>query len=305
MNTKILYILVAVIAVVMSGCGDKSKSIVGKPTITVSLEPQKYFLDKIVGDKIQVECLLKNGANPENYEPAMSDLMTLQRSVAYLKMGNVGFEQVLVDKLAQNDESLLVYDSSHGIDFIMGTHDCCEHQHHNHEHGDESVEGHNHALSADPHTWTSVINAKIIARNMLDVVLDVDSANTDYYNANYNSLIASLDSLDNYASAKLAPHKGEAFLVWHPSLSYFARDYGLEQISVGQIGKELSAQQLQTQIDNARNHNAHVFFFQKEFDSQQASVLNKQIGAKMININPLSYEWETEIRRVIDAIASK
>lgn len=305
MKMKYIYIFVIIMAVAMSGCGDRSASTTHKPTITVSLEPQKYFLDKIVGDKIQVECLLKNGANPENYEPAMNDLITLQRSVAYLKMGNVGFEQVLVDKLAQNNKSLKVYDSSQGIDFIMGTHDCCEHQNHNHEHGEECVEEHHHASSADPHTWTSVANAKIIARNMLDVVLNIDSVNADYYNENYNRLVASLDSLNSYALAKLASHKGEAFLVWHPSLSYFARDYDLEQITIGQIGKELSAKQLQEQIDDARRHNARVFFFQKEFDSQQASVLNDQIGAEMITINPLSYEWETEIRRIIDAIASK
>ena len=305
MKIKFLCILVAVMAIVVSGCGDKSVSAIDKPTITVSLEPQKYFLDKIVGGKIQVECLLKNGTNPENYEPAMNDLITLQRSVAYIKMGNVGFEQVLVDKLAQNNKSLPVYNSSQGVNFIMGTHDCCEHHKHNHEHGDECGEEHSHASSADPHTWTSVVNAKIIVRNMLEVVLEVDSVNADYYYENYNKLVASLDSLDNYATVKLASHKGDAFLVWHPSLSYFARDYNLEQITIGQIGKELSAKQLQEQIDDACSHNAKVFFFQKEFDSQQASVLNDQIGAEMIIINPLSYEWETEIRRIIDAIASK
>lgn len=305
MKTKLIYVFVAVVAVVMSGCGDKSASTTEEPTITVSLEPQKYFLDKIVGDKMRVECLLKNGANPENYEPAMNDLIVLQRSVAFIKMGNVGFEQVLVDKLAQNNKSLPVYDSSHGIDFIMGTHDCCEHHNHNHEHAEECGEGHHHASSADPHTWTSVKNAKIIARNMLDVVLEIDSVNADYYNENYIRLAASLDSLDNYALSMLASHNGDAFLVWHPSLSYFARDYGLEQITIGQIGKELSAKQLQEQIDDARSHDARVFFFQKEFDSQQASVLNSQIGAEMITINPLNYEWETEIRRIIDAIASK
>ncbi len=303
MKIKFLCILVAVMAIVVSGCSSESASAIDKPMITVSLEPQKYFLDKIVGDKIQVECLLKNGTNPENYEPAINDLMTLERSVAYVKMGNVGFEQVLVDKLAQNNKSLTVYNSSQGLNFIMGTHDCCEH-HHDHAHSHHDAHHHQEAM-ADPHTWTSVKNAKVIARNMLDVVVEIDSVNKNYYNDNYNKLMIALDSLDNYATEKLAPHKGEAFLVWHPSLSYFARDYGLEQITVGQIGKELSAKQLQEQIDDARRHNAKVFFFQKEFDSQQASVLNEQIGATMITINPLSYDWETEIRRIIDAIASK
>lgn len=304
MKRKVYLLFFVAMTLLLQGCGGAEKNS-GKATIVVSLEPQKYFLDKIVGDKMSVICLLKNGANPENYEPSMNDLMTLERSVGYIKMGNVGFEQVLVEKLAQNNKSLMVYDSSQGIDFIMGTHDCCEHDHgHFHEHSQDEEE-HNHVATADPHTWTSVKNAKVIAHNMLDVVVAIDSMNKEFYQANYDKLSDSLDSLDSYAATKLASSQGEAFLVWHPSLSYFARDYGLEQITIGQIGKELSAKQLQEQIYNARNHNARVFFFQKEFDSQQASVLNDQIGATMITINPLSYEWEAEIRRIVDAIASK
>lgn len=295
MKIKHLYIFVIVVAWFLCGCGNRPIKD-AKPVITVSLEPQKYFLDKIVGDKMQVECLLKNGANPESYEPAMNDFVMLERSVAYLKMGNMAFENSIVGKLKQNNNSLVIFDTSRGVEFIMGTHDCCEH-HHNHSH--------HHEKSADPHSWTSVKNAKVIARNMLEAVLEVDSANTDYYRKNYENLIAQLDSLDCYASERLISHRGEAFLVWHPSLSYFARDYGLEQITIGQIGKELSARQLQEQIEKANAYGAKVFFFQQEFDSRQASVVNDQIGAEMITINPLNYEWETEIRRIIDAIASK
>lgn len=295
MKIKIFFCLLSLIAILTQGCSNNGSSN-DKKTITVSLEPQKYFLDKIVGDKIEVNCLLKSSSNPESYEPSMNDLLTLEKSMAYIKMGNVGFEQSLVDKIKQNSKEITIFDSSHGIEPILGTHDCCHHHEHNHAHHNEA--------SADPHTWTSIKNAKIIARNMFDVVVKIDSINKDFYKSNYDKLISSLDSLDAYATQKLAPHKGEAFLVWHPSLSYFARDYNLEQITLGQIGKELSAKQLQEQIDNARKHKASTFFFQKEYDSQQANVLNEQIGAKITTINPLSYEWEKEIRHIIDAIAS-
>lgn len=292
MKKYLLLCFVICVALFTQSCGSKG---VQKLTITVSLEPQKYFLDKIVGDKIQVECLLANGANPENYEPSMENLMQIERSAAYIKMGNVGFEQVLVDKLKQNNSSLKVYDASKGIEGITGTHDCCEHHGHHHHHD----------ASVDPHTWTSVKNAKIIAKNMYDVVLAVDEANKDFYKANYDKLVASLDSLDEYATKKLANVENRSFLVWHPSLSYFARDYGLNQITIGQIGKELSPIQLQEKINKARNSNAKIFFFQKEYDSRQASVLNEEVGTTMITINPLSYEWEDEIRRIVDEIATK
>ncbi|MBR5332087.1 MAG: zinc ABC transporter substrate-binding protein [Muribaculaceae bacterium] len=299
MKKYLVICCIACIALLVQGCGAKSSSETSHPIITVSLQPQKYFLEKIVGDKVEVQCLLANGANPESYEPSMNNLVQLEKSVAYIKMGNVGFEQVLVEKLQQNNKGLNVYDASEGIDMILGTHDCCGHHDHDHAHH------HEHGSSADPHTWTSVKNAKVIANNMYNVVVAIDSINRDFYQANYDALMTSLDSLDAYATNALASHRGVSFLVWHPSLSYFARDFDLEQITIGQIGKELSAKQLQEKIDEAREHKAQVFFFQKEFDSQQASMLSEQIGATMITINPLSYDWETEIRRIVDAIASK
>ena len=292
MKIKIL-LMINIVALALIGCNKPSGN-VDNSIVVVSLQPQKYFLDKLVGDKIKVECLLENGANPESYEPSMNDLMMLEKSVAYFKMGNVGFEQILVDRLKQNNKTLNICDVSQGIDLIVGTHECCEHHH-----------GHKHSMSVDPHTWTSVKNAKIIVRNMYDEIVRIDTLNKELYKKNYDCLVASLDSLDNYALNKLADCSGCSFLVWHPSLSYFARDYGLEQMTMGQVGKELSAKQLHDQIDKAKKHNAKVFFFQREFDSRQASVLNEQIGAKMVTINPLNYEWEAEIRCIIDAISSK
>jgi zinc transport system substrate-binding protein len=48
-----------------------------------------------------------------------------------------------------------------------------------------------------------------------------------------------------------------------------------------------------------------VFFYQKEFDSRQAEVVNEQIGAEMVIINPLNYRWNHEMLIIADAIASK
>ena len=145
----------------------------------------------------------------------------------------------------------------------------------------------------------------IMAKNMCDAMIEVDKKNAVYYTKNYKHFVSELDSLDARLTSMLAPKKGTAFLVWHPSLSYFARDYGLLQISVGQEGKEASVQQLQSKIDEAKAHNAGVFFYQKEFDSRQAEVVNEQIGAEMVIINPLNYQWNHEMLIIADAIASK
>lgn len=259
--------------------------------VTVSIDPQKYLLEQITGDRVEVRCLLSGSANPETYDPTVTHLMNLRKSLGYLRMGNIGFEAALLDKIRQANPELPIYNTSAGVELITGTHS------HSHD-------GVTHS-EADPHTWSSVKNAKIIVKNMLDAMIEIDPDNKAYYLKNYNRYAAHLDSLDNAITAKLAPVTGSAFMVWHPSLSYFARDYGLEQIVVGNAEhKDISANQLKKTIDHAREHGADVFFTQKDFDSRQVNAVNDEIGAWEVSINPMAYDWESEITSIANALTN-
>lgn len=255
--------------------------------VTVSIEPQKYLLEQITGDRVEVRCLLSNGSNPETYDPTVTHLLNLQKSMGYLRMGHIGFEAALLDKIKQSNPDLPIYNTSEGITPITGTH---------------SHDGVTHT-DIDPHTWTSVKNAKIISKNMLDAMVEIDPANKNYYQRNYERFSHRLDSLDQVITARLAPKRGSAFMVWHPSLSYFARDYGLEQIVVGNAEhKDMSISDLKEIIDHAKEHGANVFFYQKDFDSRQVEAINTHTDAREININPLAYDWEKEITEIADAL---
>ncbi len=278
-------LIVAALGLFLRSCTSASTS---KPTITVSIQPQKYMLEKIVGDKWEIKCLLSNGANPESYDPSLTHLLNLENSKAYFRIGNVAFESAIINKVQNNNPGLKLFDNSEGISLIRGTH----------SHGD--VE---HASDIDPHTWTSVKNAKTIASNMYKAVVDLDPENKAYYSRNFKNFLSSLDSLDREISQQLQPYRGSAFVVWHPSLSYFARDYGLEQISLSPEGKEASVKMMQSTIDKAIDRDVKTLFFQKDIDSRQAQVANEQIKAEIVNINPLNYEWDKEMRSIANAIS--
>ena len=139
---------------------------------------------------------------------------------------------------------------------------------------------------------------------MLNAMVEIDPANKGYYQRNYDRFANHLDSLDNAIAEKLKAHSGEAFMVWHPSLSYFARDYNLEQIPAGNSdNKEIAISTLKEAIDHASDHGAKVFFYQKDFDSRQAESMVEQLEIRKVSINPLAYEWEDEIVSIADAIA--
>lgn len=287
-----LMVAVAIVVFVV-GCADPAARKI--PVVSVSIEPQRWLLEQIVGDKMEVRSLMGNGGNPEHYEPTFSHLANLEKSVAYFQVGNLGFESAIMEKVQANNPDLPIYCVSDSIRMILDTH--------HHDHHKDSEE----CFAYDPHTWSSVKNAKIMAANMLRGMKEVDADNAAYYTRNFITLSHKLDSLDLRLTEKLAPVCGGSFIVWHPSLSYFARDYGLTQLALGMENKELSAEETRSLIDRARSAGTTVFFIQKDFDRSQAVAITDGLGSdiKLISINPLAYEWADEIQVVADAIAGK
>lgn len=257
------------------------------PVITVSIEPQRWLLEQIVGDRFEVQCLMSRGGNPESYEPAFSHLSDLERSKCYMRMGNLGFENAIVERISANMPELPIINTSESIELIVDDH------------------GHDHGV--DPHVWSSVRNAKTIAGNMLRAVNELDSENKEAYTANYARLLERLDSIDSVCATLLSgADVGRSFVVWHPSLSYFARDYGLRQISVGIEGKEMSVGDTREIIGKINSDSAKVFLVQKDYDTSKAGVISEGITSMRVEtINPLNYEWDAEIVQTARAIAGK
>lgn len=272
-------------AVVSVACGSHD----GGNVLVVSVEPQRAILEEIVGDRFEVVTVLTPGSNPETFEPTMATRKVIDRARAFFTTGHLPFEDALTESIP---DDVTVYDTSKGIEAVYGTH--------GHDHGHED---NHHGDGADPHVWTSVRNARTIAGNMLEGIIDIDPGYADYYRERYTALDHRLDSLDKALTARFDTLNTRAFAVWHPSLSYLARDYGLEQISVGFENKEMPARQLARVLDEAHHHDVRVFFFQKEYDSRQAETLNNEMGTRLVIINPLAYDWESEIERIAGELA--
>lgn len=283
-------------------CACTKEAAKGDPV--VSVEPQRALLQEIVGDRHNVISLLANGANPETFDPTLKTRMALDDAMVYFTTGLLPFEE----RLADGTETEVV-DCSQGIELIYGTHG---HSHgHGDDHGDADGDDHGdagHAQTgrmADPHIWASVRNARIMARTMTEGMCRLEPQDSAYYRANFRRMDARLDSLDRVFAAKLAGLDVDqrAFAVWHPSLSYFARDYGLQQISVGFENKEVSPAHIAHVTEEAREHNVRLLFFQAEFDSRQAEALNRAVGTKMLTINPMAYNWSAELDKITNALA--
>lgn len=262
-----------------------------KPVIAVSIEPQRQILESLAGDEYEIVSVLSKGANPETFEPSMSQRAATARSAAFISIGAFPFEKTITESLSKDQKH---FDSSESIKKIYGTHS------HGHSHTDS---GHDHDGDPDPHVWSSTGNARIIASNMAAALAELNPANKAVYASRLDSLDRIIVALDDTITSRIEKSGCRAFAIWHPSLSYFARDYGLHQISVGQESKEISPRRLREIIDDAKADSVRVFFFQKEFDSRQAAGINSKIGSRLIVIDPLAYDWMSQLSFIADELS--
>lgn len=255
------------------------------PVLTVSIEPQRKMLEELADGRFRVVTLLGAGADPENYEPTMSQRVAISESAALFTVGHLPFEPLLASSAG---DGTMVVDTSCGIEAVNGTHV------HRHEGSHDD---------ADPHVWTSLRNGKVIASNMLRALEKLDPEHAGEYRGRYEKMAHRLDSLDTAVGETLGNSGAHAFAIWHPSLSYFARDYGLHQIAMGQESRELSPGTMKEIITEARADSVRVFFSQKAYDTRQAAGISREIGARMVVIDPMAYDWETEIMQAANALA--
>ena len=280
---RLLPILTLFICFACGNTAQKSE----KAIITVTIEPLRYFTEAIAGENYQVVSMVPKGSSPESYDPTPQQLVNLSKSQAYFRIGHIGFEQAWMKKLEANCPDMKIYDTSKGIDLIRDK---------GHWHGNHFHEG-----GVEPHIWNSTQNALIIADNIYQALCELDSTHQADYKNRLDRLKQSIQQTDA-ETRKLLENADSTFLIYHPALSYFARDYGLKQISIEEGGKEPSPAQLKKLIETCRNENVHTIFVQQEFDQRNAQLIAHELGIDIVSINPLNYDWTEEMLQTAKAL---
>ena len=291
---RFLYLII--LCVILAGCkgtpqkqADSGKaSGTEKPavtvTVTVTISPYKYFVDQIAKGKVDVNVMVSNGNNPETYEPYAQQMMELSKSALYLKVGSIGFEQTWMKKLQDNAPDMKVIDTSVGIK-------------------PAKTPGGN----IDPHVWMSCSNARIIASNILKALSELEPKNKAFFEKNYQSLLSIIDKRDSTIkeSFKKDPDLVRKFVIYHPILTYFARDYQLEQLAIEEEGREPSAAQLKSLIERARKEKIKFCLIQAEFANRNTTTFINESHTKPMNINPLQGDWNWAMQEAAAAVQGK
>lgn len=261
--------------------------------VSVSILPQKYFVDQIAGDLVQVNVLVPPGSSPHNYEVLPSQMKDLSKSKVWLQIGLLTFEDAWKEKFAEINKGLSIVNCSESIVPLAGSE--CE---------DEGGE-HDHSGAYDPHVWLAPEEVKTISKNILNALKSSLPENAAIFEENYARFAAKIDSVSAQIERQLAPLQNRNILIFHPALGYYARQFKLTQIPLELDGKEPSPKHMKEIVDLAREQNIHVVFIQKEFDSENALQLAHEIGGEVMIIDPLEYNWEKQLLDITGKIAAQ
>ena len=263
------YVVLMVTAGTLFSCSSAKNDNANK--ITVSIEPLRYLTEQIVGDRFEVVTMVPKGSSPETYEPTARQMADLSESILYIKVGELGFERTWMPRLTSNAPHITVVNSSEGITSHIGD---------------------------DPHSWMSARNAIIMAHNIYEAVKRIDVKDSVFFRQRLDSLCSVIHATDKYIRQTTAQAHCKSFIIYHPALTYFASDYGLEQLALEEHGREPSAAELEQIISTARAKGVKTMFVQREFANRNVDIITNTIGARKVEINPLGYDWNKEMRRI-------
>jgi len=279
----VLIAVAALLFVNMASCSAAAPAReANKIGVAVTVLPQREFVERVGGDKVDITVMVPPGASPHTYEVTPAQMVQLSRARIYCKVGSpIEFELSWLDKLLAQNKDILVVDCSRGIDLIKSD--------------DPDEPG------LDPHIWTSPRNARIMVQNICTGLVQADPQNRQYYEDNRDSYLKELDGLDAELGAMLKSTGSRTFIVYHPAWGYFARDYGLHQLGIEQEGKEPKAAYMSRLINEARSQNIKVIFVSPEFDSRNAEAIAREIGGRVVIIDPLAGNYLVNMRKVAAA----
>lgn len=255
-----------------------------KPTISVSILPQKYFAERIAKDFAEINVMIPPGMNPATCDLNSGQLKKLYDSDICFAVGYLPFETTHLYPVLKNKPEILLVRHSDGLDLIEGS---CGHPH-----------AHSHK-SVDPHIWLSPAYAKHISRQILEILSRKYPDKKEFFKANYKELEKDINLFAQEAEKVLSAKKGKSFLIYHPALTYFAHDYGMEQISIENEGKEPNPTHLKNLIDEARKKGISIVFIQKQFDIQNAEAIARSTNSKIVPIDPLNENWLEEMNHLL------
>lgn len=272
----------------------------GKIAVLVSVLPQRFFVEKIAGEQVEVTVLIPPGASPAAYEISPSDMRQVSEADVWFTIG-LQREVTWIPEFSSLNERLRIVSTIEDVQrlpigryAIPGEHTAHEHERdHDHDHG-----------SVDPHVWLSPELVSLQAVVICEALCETDPLNSDIFSDNLALFLEEISDLQNEIHEMIDPFAGEGFMVFHPAWGYFADEFDLIQVPIEISGSEPSPAELARLVDFGRSSSVKVVFVSPQFSESSAETIAGELNASVIFIDPLASNWAENLSFVAGELAA-
>jgi zinc transport system substrate-binding protein len=249
----------------------------GAVNVVATIFPPYDFVREIGGGKVNLTMLLPPGTESHSFEPSPRDIISIQNSDVFIYNG--GESDAWVDRILSSIDM-----SGKRIIRLMDCVEVVEEEIVEGMEEEEESEGEEEEAEYDEHVWTSPVNAKLIVREISDVLCEVDSTNAAIYRDNTSSYLKKLDDLDRAFRETVGGglRKTLVFGDRFP-FRYFADAYGLSYFAAFpgcSTETECSAATIAFLIDKVREEKIPVVFHIELSNEKITDTICEETGAK-------------------------
>lgn len=263
------FLFLSVLTLLLSSIYQAPKAPSDKIQVSASFYPLYFFSQEIGRDKVEVANITPAGIEPHEYEPTARDIAKIEKS--QLLVLNGGGLESWGDDIKQNigpKTAIIVMAEQELVDQQM-------------------VEG--GEVTVDPHIWLSPLLAKKMVDKITRGFVQVDPANSAFYQANAMILKNKLDNLDADFKTGLVQCLQKNIITSHAAFGYLAVAYGFSQVSISGLSPEAepSLQELIEMVEFAKANKIKYIFFENLVSPKLSQTLADEVGAKTLVLNPL------------------
>jgi len=247
------------------------------PVIAMSVLPIAGVVDRLLPPgAAEVRVLVPAGASPHSFEPGIELLTLVQRADLVLEIGHPAFrwEAGWLDGLLAGT----------GASRVRLSEGCA-------------------SLEDDPHVWLDPECLQSMSHQTAAALEDLYPERAREIRDRLEVLTREIAAHDDSIRGLLKGRRGRAFLAQHAAWGYFARAYGVEQISILSHGTgDGGAARLASVIDRARALGIRTVFVQPQFSTEAADMVAREIGAGIRPLDPLIRDPLEALRLTTEAV---
>ncbi len=239
-----------------------------QPEYVTTIHPFKEIIQRVVGERGKVICLLSPGSSPHTFNISPSEVKVIESADAIfygaknLDEWAIGYDNPNKIELL----SLLPVDSLLNIITIR-----------------------NENVGIDPHFWTDPLLVKIILPQLVAKLCSIDPDGCKIYEANAEEFSEELETIHSEINKKLKRVNKRTVILSHPFFQYFLKRFNFTLAGIIEPipGKEPTPKELKELIDIARESDIQAIFTHIQLPDNAAHLLSESTGIEVYILDPV------------------